>query len=103
MAPRPRSGPSCHWSAIGPSDNGDGYVSAEREAAFKGTGKVWGVMRKAPKGSDLHPFDERINRIISTVRATVEHPFRVIERQFGHVKTRYRGLTRQTGDETCTN
>jgi IS5 family transposase len=28
------------------------------------------------------------------VRAKVEHPFRVIKRQFGHVKTRYRGLAR---------
>ena len=71
-----------------------GYVSAEREAAFKGPGKVWGVMRKAPKGGKLHPLDERINRIIAMVRAKVEHPFRVIKRQFGHVKTRYRGLAR---------
>jgi IS5 family transposase len=38
-----------------------GYVSAEREAAFKGPGKVWGVMRKAPKGSPLDPLDARIN------------------------------------------
>ncbi|MFU8866237.1 MAG: transposase [Rhodobacterales bacterium] len=53
-----------------------GYVSAEREAAFKAPGKVWGVMRKAPKGSKLHPVDERINRIIAKVRAKVEHPFR---------------------------
>jgi len=71
-----------------------GYVSAEREAAFKGSGKVWGVMRKAPKGSPLHPLDARINRIIAMVRAKVEHPFRVIKRQFGHVKTRYRGLAK---------
>ena len=71
-----------------------GYVSAEREAAFKAPGKVWGVMRKAPKGSDLHPIDARINRIIAMVRAKVEHPFRVIKRQFGHVKTRYRGLAK---------
>ncbi len=28
------------------------------------------------------------------VRAKVEHPFRVIKRQFGHAKTRYRGLAR---------
>ena len=28
------------------------------------------------------------------VRAKVEHPFRVVTRQFGHVKTRYRGLAR---------
>ena len=26
------------------------------------------------------------------VRAKVEYPFRVIKRQFGHLKTRYRGL-----------
>lgn len=71
-----------------------GYVSAEREAAFKAPGKVWGVMRKAPKGSPLHPLDERINRIIAIVRARVEHPFRVIKRQSGYVKTRYRGLVK---------
>ena len=71
-----------------------GYVSAEREAAFKAPGKVWGVMRKAPKGGKLHPLDERINRVIAKVRAKVEHPFRVIKRQFGHMKTRYRGLAK---------
>jgi IS5 family transposase len=71
-----------------------GYVSAEREAAFAGPGKVWGVMRKAPKGGPLHPVDAQINRIISMVRAKVEHPFRVIKRQFGHAKTRYRGLAK---------
>jgi IS5 family transposase len=71
-----------------------GYVSAAREAAFKAPGKVWGVMRKAPKGNPLHPFEEQANRIIAMVRARVEHPFRVIKRQFGHVKTRYRGLAK---------
>ena len=30
------------------------------------------------------------------VRAKVEHPFRVIKRQFGHVKVRYRGLKENT-------
>ena len=69
----------------------NGYVNAEREAAFTGPGKVWGVMRKAPKGGKLQPLDERINRMIAMVRAKVEHPFRVIKRLFGHVKTRYRG------------
>jgi len=71
-----------------------GYVSADREAAFKGSGKAWGVMRKAPKGSPLDPLDVQINHIIAMVRAKVEHPFRVIKRQFGHVKTRYRGLAK---------
>jgi len=72
-----------------------GYVSAEREAAFTGEkGKVWGVMRKAPKGGKLHPEDEKTNRIIAMVRAKVEHPFRILKRQFGYVKTRYRGLAK---------
>jgi len=71
-----------------------GHVSAEREAAFRGAGKAWGVMRKAPKGGSLHPVDEQINRIPAMLRAKVEHPFRIIKRQFGHMKTRYRGLAR---------
>ncbi len=40
-------------------------------------------MRKAPKGGKLHPIDERINRIIASLRAKVEHPFRVMKCQFG--------------------
>ena len=71
-----------------------GYVSAEREAAFNVPGKVWGVMRKAPKGGALHPIDAQINRIIAMVRARVEHPFRIVKRQFGYVRTRYRGLAK---------
>ena len=71
-----------------------GYVSAAREAAFSGPGKFWGVMRKAPKDGGLHPIDDDINRIIAKVRARVEHPFRVIKRQFGYLKTRYRGLAK---------
>ena len=51
-------------------------------------------MRKAQKGSPLDPLDERINRITAVVRARVAHRFRIIKRQFGHVKTRYRGLAR---------
>jgi IS5 family transposase len=69
-----------------------GYVSAEREAAFAGPGKFWGVMRKAPRRGELPPIDEDINRIIAMLRAKVEHPFRVLKRQFGYLKTRYRGL-----------
>ena len=61
---------------------------------FAGPGKFWGVMKKAPKGGALHPADKRINRIIAMVRARVEHPFRVLKRQFGYLKTRYRGLAK---------
>ena len=33
---------------------------------------------------------------MASVRAKVEHPCRVIKRQFGHVKVRYRGLAKNT-------
>lgn len=49
-------------------------------------------MRTAPKGGELHRVDTQINRIIAMARVKVKHPFRVIQRQFSHVKTRYRGL-----------
>ena len=34
--------------------------------------------------------------MLSAVRAIVEHPFRVIKRQFGFVKVRFRGLAKNT-------
>lgn len=34
------------------------------------------------------------------IRAKVEHPFRVIKRQFGYVNTRYRGLMKNTAQIT---
>ena len=32
----------------------------------------------------------------ASLRAKVEHPFRVLKRQFGYVKVRYRGLAKNT-------
>ncbi|ATB58573.1 Xfu2 transposase [Xanthomonas citri pv. fuscans] len=32
----------------------------------------------------------------ASVRAKVEHPFRVIKHQFGYTKVRYRGLAKNT-------
>ena len=34
---------------------------------------------------------------MSAIRAVVEHPFRVVKRQFGYTKVRYRGLAKNTG------
>ena len=39
---------------------------------------------------------ERQERSKASVRAKVEHPFRVIKRQFGLVKVRFRGLAKNT-------
>lgn len=33
-----------------------------------------------------------LNRMLASMRAIVEHPFRVLKCQFGYMKARYRGL-----------
>ena len=40
------------------------------------------------------------DRLKASIRAKVEHPFRVIKRQFGHVKVRYCGLKKNTAQLT---
>ncbi len=37
-----------------------------------------------------------LEKLKASIRAKVEHPFRVIKRQFGHVKVRYLGLAKNT-------
>ncbi|SIR51572.1 Transposase DDE domain-containing protein [Pseudacidovorax sp. RU35E] len=44
----------------------------------------------------MDALTEKIERLKASVRAKVEHPCRVIKRQFGHVKVRYRGLAKNT-------
>jgi len=39
---------------------------------------------------------ELLERAKASVRAKVEHPFRVVKQQFGYAKVRYRGLAKNT-------
>ena len=39
---------------------------------------------------------ERVEKMKASIRAKVEHRFRVIKRQFGFTKVRYRGLAKNT-------
>ena len=52
---------------------------------------------KKPAGGELTEEQKAFNRMLSAVRAVVEHPFRVLKRQFGYTKVRYRGLAKNTG------
>ena len=45
---------------------------------------------------ELHKLLEKVERLKASVRAKVEHPFRVIKQQFGYAKLRYRGLQKNT-------
>lgn len=41
---------------------------------------------------------EQLEKTKASMRAKVEHPFRVIKRQFGYVKVKYRGLAKNTAN-----
>jgi len=49
---------------------------------------------KKPQGGQLTGIQKLANRALSRLRAKVEHPFRVIKRQFGYLKVRYRGIAK---------
>ena len=54
---------------------------------------VWGMPFKRKRGEELPAEHAVLNRMLASLRgAKVEHPFRIVKRQFGYTKTRYRGL-----------
>jgi IS5 family transposase len=73
-----------------------GYADKTRDPGWARTeddvGPRWFVPFKRKKGCDTTEEEKRLNRIMSGLRSAVEHPFRVLKRQFGYTKVRYRGL-----------
>ena len=55
-----------------------------------------GKRRALDKSTPLGEVIDQIEKLKASVRARVEHPFRVVKRQFGHTKVRYRGLKKNT-------
>jgi IS5 family transposase len=55
-------------------------------------GPHWFVPFKRRMRCDTTPEQKRFNRLLAALYSAVEHPFRVLKRQFGHSKLRYRGL-----------
>ncbi len=58
----------------------------------------WHVAMKPGKRNALNKDNaidamvDQVEKIKASIRSKVEHPFRVVKRQFGYVKVRYRGL-----------
>jgi IS5 family transposase len=48
------------------------------------------------KTKPSHPLRDKLEKLKASIRAKVEHTFRVIKCQFGHRKARYRGLAKNT-------
>ena len=78
-----------------------GYQGANKRADAR-PGVNWNIAMRPGKRAALDKTDridcltDEVERIKASIRAKVEHPFRVIKRQFGHVKVRYRGLKKNT-------
>jgi transposase, IS5 family len=65
-------------------------------------GPAWHVVMRRGLRRKLNPFiesdfvAERVEKMKASIRAKVEHPFRVVKQQFGFTKVRYRGLGKNT-------
>jgi IS5 family transposase len=53
-----------------------------------------GQRRRLDRSDPKQALIAELERVKAAIRAKVEHPFRVLKRQFGHVKVRYRGLAK---------
>jgi len=78
-----------------------GYTGVEKRDELKDLDVQWHVAMKPSQKNTIQ--DKRLRKIVdrleflkSSVRAKVEHPFRVVKRQFGYTKVRYRGLVKNT-------
>ena len=79
-----------------------GYQGVDKRADTQAIDTQWHVAMRPGKRLLLDKADpndaiaEQLEHVKARIRAKVEHPFRVIKRQFGHMKVRYRGLAKNT-------
>ena len=80
-----------------------GYTGAEKRAPKRGR-KFWIAAKrsvvKATEDPKLREIIEQLEHAKASIRAAVEHPFRVLKRQFGYVKARYKGLAKNGAQVT---
>jgi IS5 family transposase len=78
-----------------------GYQGIDKRADADQT-VSWQIAMRPGKRKSLNKDDpadaliDKAEKLKAGIRAKVEHPFRVIKRQFGFVKVRYRGLKKNT-------
>lgn len=78
-----------------------GYQGIHKRKELKDKKIQWHVALRPGKRRALPETPEgqlwrQIEHTKARIRAKVEHPFRVIKRQFGYTKVRYRGLAKNT-------
>lgn len=76
-----------------------GYQGTDKRE--EATGVAWHIaMRPGKRKQQKHALWgellDKAEQLKASVRAKVEHPFRVVKQQFGYAKVRYRGLAKNT-------
>ena len=77
-----------------------GYTGVEKREEHEGRKVIWQIAarrstyEKYGKKSALYKAHRRVEKAKAQTRSKVEHPFRVIKRQFGYTKVRFRGLAK---------
>ncbi|MEO4016692.1 IS5 family transposase [Pseudomonas rossensis] len=83
-----------------------GYTGVEKRDEHENRELIWQIAArrstysKLSKRSLIYKAKRKIEYLKAQTRAKVEHPFRVIKRQFGYVKVRFRGLMKNTAQLT---
>jgi len=78
-----------------------GYVGIEKRREIPPNVR-WQIAMRPGKRRQLdlarpwQALTERAEKLKAGIRAKVEHPFRILKRQFGYAKARYRGLAKNT-------
>jgi IS5 family transposase len=74
---------------------GDGGYQGQTEAIQQAAHQAQDMTcRRTRYKNRVNELQRRENRSKSSVRAKVEHPFRILKRTFGFDKVRYRGLAK---------
>lgn len=71
-----------------------GYTSDSYKRGARSRGMTWKVNDKRKPKKNLSATQKKRNRKNSSIRARVEHCFRVLKCQFGYKKVRYKGLNK---------
>jgi IS5 family transposase len=71
-----------------------GYASDQTKRAARQAGVYWAVLDKAKRNRKLSGSQRKRNKKHASVRAKVEHVFRIVKCQFGYRKVRYKGLAK---------
>ena len=79
-----------------------GYTGLDKREEMQGKGDLGYLIAAKPsvlkqiKRKSGQKLARELEHAKASLRAKVEHPFRVIKRQFGYTKVRYRGLVKNT-------